>query len=44
MTSGEGKEQSNFQKVYLALFFFGSTRAVHLEVVPDHSSETKILK
>ena len=44
VTSGEDKEQSNFQKVYLALFSCGSTRAVHLELVPDHSSETKILK
>ena len=30
------------QKVYIALFTCGSTRAVHLEVVPDFSSETFI--
>ena len=40
--SGEDKEQSNVQKVYLALFTRGSTRAVHLKVVPDLSSETFI--
>lgn len=40
--SGEGKEQSNMQKVYLVLFTCGSTRAVHLEAVPDLSSETFI--
>ena len=40
MKSGEGKEQSNVQKVYLALFTCGSTRAVHLEVVLVLSSET----
>ena len=34
--------KSNVQKVYLALFTCGSTRAVHLEIVPDLSSETFI--
>ena len=42
MKSGEGKEQSNVQKFYLALFTCGSTRAIHLEVVPDLRSETFI--
>ena len=40
--SGENEEQSNMQKVYLALFTCGSTRAVHLEVVPNLSTETFI--
>ena len=40
--SGENEEQSNMQKVYLALFTCESTRAVHLEVVPNLSTETFI--
>ena len=40
--SGENEEQSNMQKVYLALFTCGSIRAVHLEVVPNLSTETFI--
>ena len=36
------KEKSDMEKIYIALFTCGSSRAVHLDVVPDLSAETFI--
>ena len=36
------KEKGDMEKVYIALFTCGSSRAVHLDVVPDLSAETFI--
>ena len=36
------KEKSDMKKVYIALYTCGSSRAVHLDVVPDLSAETFI--
>ena len=35
-------EKGGMEKVYIVLYTFGSSRAVHLDVVPDLSTETFI--
>lgn len=34
--------KGGMEKVYIVLYTFGSSRAVHLDVVPDLSTETFI--
>ena len=36
------KEKGDVEKVYIALYTCGSSKAVHLDVVPDLSAETFI--